>query len=137
MMDRVRFESIVSAYGGDPRRWPEAERVAAEAYAAANARELASLLREARALDGVLDADAPVAAGDLLIARVLARAPKAVARAFFEPRLWTALAACAVAGVLAGFGGGSLIPEPDESEAVITAAFRGASADLDMFEVDG
>jgi hypothetical protein len=39
--------------------------------------------------------------------------------------------------VLAGFGGGSLIPEPDESEAVITAAFRGASADLDMFEVDG
>jgi hypothetical protein len=136
MMDRVRFEAIVSAYGGEPRRWPEAERAAAQAYADSHASEFEALLREARALDDVLDADAPVAASDLLIARVIAKAPRAV-RALFEPRGWAALAACAAIGVLVGFGGGALAPAQDESETMIAAAFQGSSPDIEAFEVEG
>lgn len=54
-LSRERFAVIVDAYGADPRRWPAAEREAAEALAASDA-QAGALLAEARALDGGLDA---------------------------------------------------------------------------------
>ena len=33
-MDENRFEALAGAYGADLRRWPEAERAAAEAFRA-------------------------------------------------------------------------------------------------------
>lgn len=54
-MNLERFTVIVDAYGADPRRWPAAERDAAQAFAAADA-QAAALLAEALALDAGLDA---------------------------------------------------------------------------------
>ena len=54
-LSRERFAVIVDAYGADPRRWPSAERAAAEALAASDA-EAGAWLAEARDLDGGLDA---------------------------------------------------------------------------------
>ena len=47
-MNEVRFQEIVAAYGADPRRWPEGERVAAVAFSQSAA--AAESLREAEAL---------------------------------------------------------------------------------------
>ncbi|WP_293397106.1 hypothetical protein [Nevskia sp.] len=55
LMSLERFAVIVDAYGADPRRWPAAERDAAQSFAAADARA-AVLLAEALALDASLDA---------------------------------------------------------------------------------
>ncbi len=55
LMSLERFAVIVDAYGADPRRWPAAERDAAQAFAAADA-QAAVLLAEALALDAGLDA---------------------------------------------------------------------------------
>lgn len=121
-MDRVRFEAMLAAYGADPKRWPEAERAEAQAFAAAHP-EFAASLAEARAIDALLDAARePAAGGDLVAARILAKAPTAQPRAnLVRPLL--ALAACAVVGVLVGFGGAHLAPLADPADAALNAAF--------------
>ena len=48
-----RLKQVIEAYGGDPKRWPEAERGGLVALSAA-APETAAAVREARALDTVL-----------------------------------------------------------------------------------
>jgi hypothetical protein len=112
-MDRERFLHLLEAYGGDFRRWPAETRALAAAYAAQDA-DAASALAEARALDRALDAARhgaePSAA---LAARILAQAPRAAA---FDRRALFALAACAVFGVVIGYGGGLLAPPPAEDE---------------------
>ena len=124
-MDRVRFEALLAAYGGDPRRWPEAERADAESYAATNA-EARSLLDDARRLDGLLDATRGEAPGlDLVAARILAAAPKAGegAPSMRVGRPLVALAACALIGIIIGFGGARLAPPADAADAALNAAF--------------
>ncbi len=54
-MNLERFAVIVDAYGADPRRWPTAEREAAQTFAASDA-QAAVLLADALALDAGLDA---------------------------------------------------------------------------------
>ncbi|MDP3295172.1 MAG: sigma factor [Nevskia sp.] len=54
-MNLERFAVIVDAYGADPRRWPAAERDAAQTFVASDA-QAAVLLTEALALDASLDA---------------------------------------------------------------------------------
>lgn len=54
-MNLERFAVIVDAYGADPRRWPAAERDAAQSFAASDA-QAAVLLADALALDASLDA---------------------------------------------------------------------------------
>lgn len=54
-MNCERFAAIVDAYGAESRRWPAAERAAAEALAARDP-QAAALLAEALALDALLDA---------------------------------------------------------------------------------
>jgi anti-sigma factor RsiW len=81
-MNIERLSEIVEAYGGDPLRWPEAERLAAQALAARDPRA-AALVAEAEALDLLFDAVPAPAPSAALTARVLARAPR--------PSLWREL----------------------------------------------
>ncbi len=53
-LDFDRFQAIVDAYGAEPRRWPDTERDAAQAFAARDPRAEACL-GEARAMDAMLD----------------------------------------------------------------------------------
>lgn len=59
-MDARRFAALAQAYGGDLRRWPEAERMAGTVFAASGAGK--AILRQAGTLDALLDSyrvDAP------------------------------------------------------------------------------
>lgn len=120
-MDRERFEQLVAAYGGDPRRWPADERAAGEAYAAQDA-EARALLLQAGALDRVLDsAREDERDASALAARILSQAPHA--RPWLDRRAMLALAACAVLGLVAGYGGGLLAPAADVDDAFFAEAF--------------
>jgi hypothetical protein len=121
-MDRERFDHLLAAYGGDVSRWPAEERAAAAAFAAGNA-EASAALKEAQALDAALNA-ARNDVGDTsaLAARILATAPRA--KPWLDRRAMLALAACAVFGVLLGYGGGRLAPAADEDDAFFSAAFE-------------
>lgn len=123
-MNRERFEHLLSAYGADIRRWPAAEREAASAFAA---QAEAGALAEERALDAALDAlAAPPKDYALLEARILKQAPKPGAAGGIDTRAIWALAACAVFGVLLGYGGGRLAPTQTvaESEDYFSMAFE-------------
>lgn len=123
MMNRERFEQLLDAYGADPRRWPEAERADALAFRDAHASEEESALTQARQLDALLDVARETAApSDLLAARVLKAAPKPGSGSIgWKPM--AALAACAVLGIVAGFGVGSLAPAADNDDASIGSLF--------------
>ena len=125
MMDRTRFDELLAAYGADFRRWPEAERAAGEAFAAAHASELAEVMNEARQVDSLLALSTASGeeAPELLTRRILARAPKPVASGF-DRRAMMALAACAVLGVIAGYSGGLFAPPADADDSYFTAAFQ-------------
>ncbi len=131
-MDRERFETLLDAYGADFRRWPPETRADAAAYAAQHT-EAAALIAEARTLDAVLGivGAAPAPSADLT-ARILAQAPRAL-RAVFDRRAIFTLAACAVIGVVLGYGGGLLAPLPTEDDAYFTMAFEAPFA----FEDEG
>lgn len=115
-MDRARFEAILAAYGADPKRWPQDERAAAEAFAA----EAPEIVQDARTTDALLDLDRDAAPASLpLIRALIAAAPKPVV----SWRAAAALAACAVLGLAAGYSSGRLAPDPGAAEAVLSAAF--------------
>jgi len=91
--------------------------------------DVAGLLVEAGALDRVLELArnvGPPSTG--LAARILARAP----RDGFDRRAMFALAACAIFGVVLGYGGGLLAPAA-ENDAYFTMAFEAPPA----FEDEG
>jgi len=63
-MTPSRFEELVSAYGSDPKRWPENERMDALTLLERSS-ELRARMRDAQTLDAVLDrmpSDVPAAA---------------------------------------------------------------------------
>jgi len=131
-MDRERFANLLDAYGADFRRWPADARAAAAVFAAQDA-EAVALVAEARRLDTVLESargEAPVSHD--LAARILAGAPHAQ-RPAFDRRAFLALAACAVFGVVIGYGGGMLAPAPTEDDSYFSMAFEAPSA----FEDEG
>lgn len=125
-MDRERFAYLLDAYGADFRRWPAEVRAQAAAFAAQDA-EAAALIGEARKLDAVLDGARDEAGPSAdLAARILAAAPRAQ-RPAFDRRAMLALAACAVFGVLIGYGGGLLAPAPAEDDSYFSMAFEAPS----------
>lgn len=125
-MDRERFVYLLEAYGADFRRWPAQVRAQAAAFAAQDA-EAAALIGEARKLDAVLDGARDEAGPSAdLAARILAAAPRAQ-RPAFDRRAMLALAACAVFGVLIGYGGGMLAPAPAEDDSYFSMAFEAPS----------
>jgi hypothetical protein len=104
-MDAVRFEHLASAYGGDLRRWPVADREGATVFAAENRALSERLLFEARQIDAVLETVTSAAPSMALRDRVLAGAPKSRPRErrragwFWLPSAGFA-AACAAGAIL-------------------------------------
>lgn len=108
-MTHERFARIIEAYGADPRRWPDAERAAARAFALAHPGEAQARLAAAAALDACLAGDAVEPPGRALRRRVeaAARGPGRRRRMpLARPRFWwlsgAALAGVGAAGLVAG-----------------------------------
>ena len=79
-MNHLRSQQLISSYGADPARWPEAERVTAEQLMAALAHdaELAAVFADATAVDIALSTvDRDGAAVDALRTERLLRAVQA------------------------------------------------------------
>lgn len=79
-MNLERFTTLIDAYGSDPRRWPDAERQAAQALLAASA-EAQQLMHEAAPFDALLAAPpADIEPSAALKSRLLAQiAPRPMA----------------------------------------------------------
>lgn len=121
-MDRERFDTLLEAYGADFARWPANERAAGAAFAARHGAELAEAIKSARALDASLNTTrGEVGDLSLLTARIMAAAPRRAPG--FDRRAVFALAACAVFGVLIGYGGGMLAPPSAADEAYFALTF--------------
>lgn len=115
-MDRERFKAILAAYGADPRRWPEHEREAAQAFAA----QAGPALREAQAIDALLNlAPAPAPPSELLVARLTRSARRGI-----DIRPLLALAACAVFGLLVGVNAGLNASPEGEIDQVLASTFE-------------
>ena len=104
-MNRDRAAEIIAAYGGDPARWPAAERAAA-LQLTLDDRALGVVRRDALALDAVLTAwatsdavagDAAQAAARVLAGPLATRLPRRRRPVVW----WTAGTAVAAAGALA------------------------------------
>lgn len=121
-MDRARFEALLAAYGADVNRWPDGERADAQAFVAAHGAELSAAREEAREIDTMLAHASGAPSTDALAARILAAAPKRAE--VFDRRALLALAACAVFGVVLGYGGGLLAPAPLEDDSYFAMAFE-------------
>lgn len=74
-MKRERFEELAQAWGGDLRRWPEAERAEAQALLASDPSSRTVLDRAAE-VDALLDASPMPHPSAALRDRVLAAAPR-------------------------------------------------------------
>jgi hypothetical protein len=123
-MDKDRFEAIVAAYGADPRRWPEGERLAAQRFAAVDARA-AVLLRDASDLDHALDAAEIAPDVALVSARTMKQFKARQSLASPASASFWALAASAVIGLAIGFGAGAAAPTASaESMQVLSSAFQ-------------
>lgn len=110
-MTSERFLALVAAWGADARRWPEADRAAALAFAAANPRTAGPAMAEADAVDAVLHASRVASPSLMLRDRVIASAADAGLKARREGRRWldrlslafgAGWAAAACAGIVAG-----------------------------------
>ncbi|MBJ7447456.1 MAG: hypothetical protein JHC81_07970 [Brevundimonas sp.] len=105
-MTPARFIALTEAYGADRRRWPEAERAMAEAFAARHPELVGQALANADALDALLFASRPLHPSTALRDRVIAAASVRQGRKTWLNRLGLAMgagwAAAACAGVVAG-----------------------------------
>jgi hypothetical protein len=109
-MNAERMRDLAEAWGGDLRRWPAADREAAQAFARAQPEAAERALFEARQLDAALDAAPRVVVSAELRDRVIASAQAAALRtraAWPDLRrlLWiggAGWAAAACAGVMFG-----------------------------------
>lgn len=134
-MNPERFTAIVEAYGADPKRWPEAER--AEAQAFAQRPEAADVLAKASEIDALLDAgdeSTPVSLAFIRAAVSAAPSHLAFARtaanssAGSSPLSWrpyAAMAACALLGLVLGFSGGRSALEADVAALALEIALSG------------
>lgn len=110
-MTSDRFLALVAAWGADARRWPEGERAAAEAFAAAHPDIAHAALAEADAVDALLHLSQAARPSMALRDRVIASAADAGLKVRRESRRWldrlaiamgAGWAAAACAGVAAG-----------------------------------
>lgn len=130
-MTSERFLALVAAYGADARRWPEAERAAAAAFAAAEPHAAAPALVEADAADALLHASRAVHPSMALRDRVIASAAEAGLRARREGRRWldrlalalgAGWAAAACAGMVAGVMMTTYLTADAQADAVLYQA---------------
>lgn len=137
-MTYERFDYLADAYGGDLRRWPEAEREAARALVAADPRT-AALLREADGLDALLDAAPRPTPSHALREAVIASAAgaglKARRRGAIGPLAWLSgagWAAAACAGVVFGINLTSHITADVQADAVLYQASLTSADDTEV-----
>jgi len=133
VMTSERFLALVAAYGADARRWPEAERAAARAFAAARPEAVADALAEADAADVLLHASGVAHPSTVLRDRVVASAADAgLIRARHEGRRWldrlalalgAGWAAATCAGIVAGVMMTTWLTADAQAEAVLYQAF--------------
>lgn len=119
----ARVRQLAEAFGGDPARWPESDRAAAEAWIAAHPEDARRLLDAAGALDRLLLAWEAPRPTEVAQARVQTAAPGQVRRALRRSWVLTltggaALAAACLAGILAA----PRLVEPVAVPAAATAA---------------
>ncbi|MDZ4866076.1 MAG: hypothetical protein SGI91_02035 [Alphaproteobacteria bacterium] len=109
-MNIQRFKTLVEAYGANPARWPEAERVAALLFAEQSA-EARDMLQEAAAFDRLLDTAETHPATRTLEDRILATFPERTAkqRAPWFTMRWIPAAAVACSLAL-GLAVGAALP---------------------------
>lgn len=108
-MTPQRFADLADAYGSDPRRWPAAEREAAQALLALGAPRELEVLRQAAQLDRLLDKHRVGVPDPALVRRIIASAPTASPDAFWAPLAgWLSRAGFIGAG-LAGIAAGILV----------------------------
>lgn len=126
MMDTQRFEAILTAYGADPSRWPQAERAEALAFERAEP-DTAKAVREAAAgLDTLLAGARAPEPSDALAARIL---EAGLAETRFAPR-WMQLAAVLALSVGLGLGwGGASLEGGNLDSAAYAAAYSGFADD--------
>src|ERR1700749_1828556 len=103
-MTPERFQQIVEAYGAEPRRWPQHDRAAAQAWGQSHRAEADALLAEAAGVDAWLAADKVEPPDAALLERVLDSAPVRQPAAP-RRRLWWSGAAVAGVGLLGGVAG--------------------------------
>lgn len=129
-MNAQRFQDLASAWGADPRRWPEVEQAAARTFMDADPQGAERLLFEARQIDLALDASSRAVVSHDLRERVIAMAAAAGLRPrerrFAFGRLaWASgagwAAACA-AGVLVGLNLSQPAVARAEADAVLYQA---------------
>lgn len=110
-MTSERFLALIAAWGADARRWPEDERAAAQAFAAAHPETVRAALAEADSVDALLHLSHAPRPSMALRDRVIASAAGAGLKARREGRRWldrltlalgAGWTAAACAGVAAG-----------------------------------
>lgn len=151
-MDAERFEHLAAAYGGDPGRWPQAERTAALAFLAADKVAAERILFEARQVDAALDSSPQPQASRALRDAILAAAPQAPvsapvwtpvsAQVERKPRFdwgrWLAPAAGLVCASVVGLYGGAAVMQYVTADARADAFVAEAVApSLDEQEILG
>ena len=102
----ARVRQLAESYGGDPARWPEADRPGAEAWIAAHPNEARRLLDDARSLDRLLFAWEAPRPTEGVATRVQSAAPVQVRQSLRRSWVLTltggaALAAACLAGIVA------------------------------------
>lgn len=142
-MTAERFLALVAAYGADRRRWPEAERAAAEAFTAARPDVAGPLLAEADAIDALLHRSPTPQPSMVLRDRVLAAAATAGGKAGRAGRQWidrlslafgAGWAAATCAGVVAGVLLTGYVTADAQADAVL---FQASLLGVDDTEVLG
>jgi hypothetical protein len=75
-MTQERFQQLTDSYGAEPKRWPAAERAAAQAFAEAQPEQARAALFAARMIDAALDMSPAIEVRPALRNAILATAPK-------------------------------------------------------------
>lgn len=141
-MTSERFLALVAAYGADARRWPEDERAAARAHAAAWPEAVADALAEADAADALLRASRVAHPTTVLRDRVMASAASThFKRVRDEGRCWldrltlvlgAGWAAATCSGIVAGVMMATWLTTDAQVEAVLYQAFAPAVDDAEV-----
>lgn len=137
-MDTDRFETLAAAYGGDLRRWPEAEQAAAEDFRRRQPEAARAMLEEAADLDFALGAWRVPAPSAALREAVLAAAPKPRARKR-GLGLWLSgagfAAAATAAGVIVGVAASNAAVSDLRADALLSATLPQDGSTLAAFTV--
>jgi len=136
-MTPARFDALVGAYGADPRRWPEGDRAAAEAYRAEQPERAQAVLAAGRRVDDLLALSAAPRLPAGLRDRMIADARGGAARWWID-RAAIALGAGWAAAACAGLAAGAMMTTYLTADARADAVFvQAALMSVDDLEVLG